>query len=85
MLIDWFGRTTRRRAPRPEDGQPHDRTRAAPGRGIQLRNPQTPQRIRRRDEQTAPIIYEMRRDVLEDRDVTEQLHEMFENVIAPHR
>lgn len=28
------------------------------------------------------IIYEMRRNVLEDRDVTEQLHEMFENIIG---
>ena len=28
------------------------------------------------------IIYDMRRNVLEDRDVTEQLHEMFENIIG---
>jgi len=28
------------------------------------------------------IIYKMRRDVLEDRDVTQQIHDMFENVIG---
>jgi preprotein translocase subunit SecA len=28
------------------------------------------------------IIYDMRRDVLEDRDVTEQLHGMFENIVG---
>lgn len=28
------------------------------------------------------VIYEMRRDVLEDRDITEQLHTMFENIVG---
>ena len=50
---DAEARHGRRRADRARHGHPRDRARAEAGRGAELLRPQTPPRVRRRDEQAA--------------------------------
>ena len=53
LRTDAAARDGRRSADRARDGHPCDRTRAEAGRSAELLRPQTPPRVRRRDEQAA--------------------------------
>ena len=54
QALDGAARPRGRRGDRAPHDQPRDRERAEEGRGAQLRHPQAPARVRRRDEQAAP-------------------------------
>jgi len=83
-MLDWFGGNEMDEEPlQPEDGYQNHRARPAPGRGIQLRDAQgTSSNTTTSWTSSARSSYKIRRDVLEDRDVTEQLLDMFERIIG---
>ncbi len=82
-MLDWFG--NKEMDEEPLSQRMVTRTIERAQRQVEEYNFETRKHVLQYDtvmEKQRRIIYGMRRDVLEDRDVTEQLHQMFENIIA---
>ncbi len=82
-LLDWFG--SQDMDDMPLDQKMVSRTIERAQRQVEEYNFEVRKHLKEYDDimdKQRKIIYGMRRDVLEDRDITEQLHEMFGNLVA---